>query len=81
MKLKVIDDFLKPDDYEVLQNDDGGLFVSMAVCSGVNTPDDGYYQFCHVFYAQFEPRSPFFYNLMPLINELEPVSIVRNGSI
>ena len=45
--------------------------------NGVNTPDDGYYQLCHVFYAQFEPRSQFFYNLMPIINEIEPVSIVR----
>ena len=78
MKLKVIDDFLKPDDYEVLRKmmmEDSSFQWQFA--QGVNTPDDGYYQFCHVFYAQFEPRSPFFYNLMPLINELEPVSIVR----
>ena len=45
--------------------------------NGVNMPEDGNYQFCHVFYQQFEPKSQFFYNLFPIINELEPVSIVR----
>ena len=78
MKLKVFDDFLKPDDHEVLRKmmmEDSSFQWQFG--NGVNTPDDGYFQFCHVFYAQFEPRSAFFYNLMPIINELEPVSIVR----
>ena len=78
MKLKVIDDFLKPDDHETLRK----LMMESPdflwqFGNGVNTPDDGYFQFCHVFYAQFEPRSQFFYNLMPIINQLEPISIVR----
>ena len=78
MKLKIIDDFLKPDDHEVLRKmmmEDSSFQWQFGKV--VNTPDDGYYQFCHVFYAQFDPRSSFFYNLMPIINELEPVSIVR----
>ena len=78
MKLKIIDDFLKPKDFDILQNtllEDSSFQWQFG--KGVNTPDDGYYQFCHVFYAQFEPRSQFFYNLMPIINEFKPVSIVR----
>ena len=78
MKLKVIDDFLEPDDYEVLRKlmmEDSSFQWQFG--KGVNTPDDGYYQFCHVFYAQYEPRSQFFYNLMPIINELQPISLVR----
>ena len=76
--LKVIDDLLKPDDYEILRKtlmEDSSFQWEFA--NGVNTPGDGNYQFCHVFYHQFEPRSKFFYNLFPIINELEPVSIVR----
>ena len=56
--LKIIDDFLKPEDYEVLRKmmmEDSSFQWQFG--NGVNTPDDGYYQFCHVFYAQFEPRS------------------------
>ena len=43
MKLKVIDDFLKPDDYEVLRQslmEDSSFQWQFA--KGVNTPDDGY---------------------------------------
>ena len=76
--LKVIDDLLKPDDYEILRKtlmEDSSFQWEFA--NGVNMPGDGNYQFCHIFYHQFEPRSQFFYNLFPIINELEPVSIVR----
>ena len=48
MKLKVIDDFLKPDDYEILRKtlmEDSSFQWQFG--KGVNTPDDGYYQFMH----------------------------------
>ena len=44
---------------------------------GVNLPGDGYHQFTHLFYAQFEPRSPHFSDIFPIINEIEPIALVR----
>ena len=78
MKLKVIDDFLNSDDYESVRRmvmEDSSF--QWMYSEGVDTSDDGYHQLCHIFYSQFEPKSPFFYNLAPIINELRPISIVR----
>ena len=33
--------------------------------------------FCHVFYAQWEPRSKFFSILKPILDKFEAISIVR----
>ena len=52
MNYELIDDLLKPDDYEILkQNFDGGFFFSVGVYNGVNTPGDGDLSICHVFYT------------------------------
>ena len=43
MKLKIIDDFLKPKDFDILQNtllEDSSFQWQFG--KGVNTPDDGY---------------------------------------
>ena len=44
MKLKVIDDFLKPEDFKTLQTNkmESSDFL-WQIGQGVNTPDDGYH--------------------------------------
>ena len=76
--LKVIDDLLKPDDYEILRNtlmEDSSFQWEFA--NGVNMPGDGNYQFCHIFYHQFEPRSACWPILIPMIEKIDPSAIVR----
>jgi len=78
MKPKVIDDFLKQEDHEVIRNTMmSNDSFQWQFADGANYRGDGHHMFCHVLYAQFEPRSQFFPMLMPIINEFEPISIVR----
>ena len=78
MKLKIIDDFLEQEDYELIRN------VMMSndsfhwqFADGCNYRGDGHHMFCHVFYAQWEPRSKFFSILKPILDKFEAISIVR----
>ena len=78
MKLKIIDDFLEQEDYELIRN------VMMSndsfhwqFADGANYRGDGHHMFCHVFYAQWEPRSKFFSILKPILDKFEAISIVR----
>ena len=68
MKLKIIEDFLEQEDYELIRN------VMMSndsfhwqFADGCNYRGDGHHMFCHVFYAQWEPRSKFFSILKPIL--------------
>tara|TARA_R100000008_G_scaffold78641_1_gene59745 strand:+ start:202 stop:696 length:495 start_codon:yes stop_codon:yes gene_type:complete len=77
-EMKIYDDFLKLDDHKNLYE----LMVQSPLIdwhfyNGVNMPRDGNYQFSHLFYAEFQPRSKFFNNILPIIDKLKPISIVR----
>lgn len=76
VKHEILDNFLPDSDYERVHKtlmDD----IHWKFNDGVNLPGDGYHQFTHLFYAQFEPRSPHFSDIFPIINEIEPIALVR----
>jgi hypothetical protein len=77
-QLKVYDDFLNPEDYENLRKlmmDDSLLNWNFS--DGINMPGDGKYQFCHIFYHRYQPRSEYWGGLIPMIERIDPSAIVR----
>ena len=78
MNYELIDNFLGPDEFKELQDLFLGYKISWNCCNGVVLPGDGDYQFVHVLYNNYAPASPFFSNLSPIWQKIDPVSIVRS---
>ena len=77
-QLKVYDDFLDSESYENLRKmmmDDSLLNWNFS--DGINKPGDGKYQFCHIFYHRYQPRSECWPILIPMIEKIDPSAIVR----
>ena len=77
MNYELNDNFLAPDQFKAIQDLILGYKMSWNCCNGVVLPGDGNFQFVHVFYTNYAPQSPFFNDLSPIWNKLDPVSIVR----
>ena len=77
MNYEIIDDFLPEEVYKTVNEVMLGREMEWTFSSGVNMPDDGFYQFTHVFYFNHRPVSRFYSLIEPIINQINPVSIVR----
>jgi hypothetical protein len=85
MDYKVTDDFLNQDDYLRIKDTMLAPNFPWYYNDGKSYADDdprntlgGYnFQFIHFFYNDFSPNSQYFEILQPLINKIDPLSIVR----
>jgi hypothetical protein len=77
MNYEIIDNFLPKEVYETVNEVMLGREMDWNFIRGVNTPDDGFHQFTHVFYTNYQPVSRFYSLVEPIINQIHPVSIVR----
>ena len=80
MNYELIDNFLDPKDLKAIQDLFLGMDIAWNCVNGAVVPKDpveGEFQFVHVLYTRFAPASPFFNNLSPIWDKLDPVSIVR----
>jgi hypothetical protein len=77
MSIKIIENCISKNDLQDIKD----MFYSNAFAwylqLGVNTIDDGYTQFCHIFYNNFNQNSQNFITLKPIIDLLNPLSIIR----
>ena len=78
MNYELIDNFLEPKDLKKIQD----LFLGRKIawnCSDVIVlHGDGAFQFIHVLYSNYAPASPFFNELAPIWQKIDPCSIVRS---
>jgi len=77
MRYEIIDNFLPADQFKILQDFIFGMDIDWTFLDGVASPGDGYYQFVHVFYTNYRPQTRFFEVLTPIIQKINPTSIVR----
>jgi hypothetical protein len=84
MQYKVIDNFLPSDVFSKVQELMLGTVFPWYYNNGVvKTIDntvvsyDGAFQFTHVFYSDFKPNSEYFNAIMPILERLQPASILR----
>jgi hypothetical protein len=77
MSIKIIENCISKNDFQNIRD----MFYSDSFAwflqSGVNIMGDGYTQFCHTFYNNFNQNSQNFIILKPLIDLLNPLSIIR----
>jgi hypothetical protein len=77
MSIKIIENCISKNDFQNIRDmfysDSFAWFLQL----GVNTIGDGYTQFCHTFYNNFNQNSQNFTILKPLIDLLNPLSIIR----
>lgn len=79
MTYKIIDNFLDETEFQNLKNFvlfSGNLpwFTRMGVADSGGK--DGYF-LMHMFYNQFKPSSEYFHILYPLLNKIDPLSLIR----
>ena len=76
-EIKIIENSLSKENLQIIKN----LFFSNEFPwfynSGINYLNDGFCQFTHVFYSQFTINSPHFITLKPIVDLLDPLSILR----
>ena len=77
MNYELIDNFLPPEDFKKIRDLFLGIEISWNCVDGIVLPGDGDFQFVHVLYTRYAPVSPFFNNLSPIWEKLDPVSIAR----
>mgnify|MGYP001163471423 FL=1 len=77
MRLEIFDNLLSDREFQSLSEFMLGREMPWSYSDGVNMPGDGYYQFTHVFYNHFEPQSPYFGVLSPILKQIDPVALVR----
>jgi hypothetical protein len=77
MSIRILENSISKKDLQNIRD----MFYSNAFAwylqLGVNTLNDGYTQFCHTFYNNFNENSPNFLILKPIIDLLNPLSIIR----
>ena len=80
--IEVIDDYLKPEEHEMIrscvmgENDRGNIKESFLWQWQVESCD-GRFQFCHLLYSNYLVHSQYFEMVRPIINREEMVSIAR----
>lgn len=77
MKTQVIDDFVNVDYFEKIQEHFLGGSIPWTFQNGVVVPNDGKYQFIHLMYTEYAPRSPYFEFVEPIFRDLGAASIIR----
>jgi len=76
-KIKIIEDCISKDDFKNIKDMFYADSFPWYLQPGVNRTGDGYVQFCHTFYNNFNQNSQNFLILKPLIDLLNPSSIIR----
>lgn len=77
MNYEIIDNFLPEEVYKTVNEVMLGQEMDWNFNRGVNRPNDGFYQFTHVFYSNHQPVSRFYPLIQPIIDQINPVAIVR----
>ena len=77
MKTQVIDDFVDSDYFEKIQEHFLGGTIPWTFQNGVVLPNDGGYQFIHLMYTEYAPRTPYFDLVEPIFKDLGAASIIR----
>ena len=72
-EIEIFDNLLSEEEYRTLSQFMLGHDIPWSYSNGVNMPEDGYYQFTHVFYNNFEPQSKYFGVLSPILKQIDPV--------
>ena len=81
MQYEVIDNYLPKEQFEALQNvmmknpNFSWFYMPDVVQVGVEGKKSMY--FAHMFYQNYAPRSAFMGNIMPLIEKLNPMALLR----
>tara|TARA_B000000557_G_scaffold53473_1_gene41168 strand:- start:49 stop:528 length:480 start_codon:yes stop_codon:yes gene_type:complete len=78
MNYELIDNFLEPKDLKKIQDLFLGRKIAWNCSDGIVLPGDGAFQFIHVLYSNYAPASPFFNELTPIWQKIDPCSIVRS---
>ena len=78
MNYELIDNFLEPKDLKKIQDLFLGRKIAWNCYDGIVLPGDGAFQFIHVLYSNYAPASPFFNELAPIWQKIDPCSIVRS---
>ena len=78
MNYELIDNFLDPKDLKKIQDLFLGRKIAWNCSDGIVLPGDGAFQFIHVLYSNYAPASPFFNELAPIWQKIDPCSIVRS---
>ena len=78
MNYELIDNFLEPKDLKKIQDLFLGRKIAWNCSDGIVLPGDGAFQFIHVLYSNYAPASPFFNELAPIWQKIDPCSIVRS---
>ena len=78
--MEIIDNFLKREEFNELQalmmlNNNLPWYYNDRVVRANNNPDE--FQFTHNFYKGYQPHSPYYINLNPIILKLKPKAIIR----
>ena len=76
MNYELIDNFLEPKDLKKIQDLFLGRKIAWNCSDGIVLPGDGAFQFIHVLYSNYAPASPFFNELAPIWQKIDPCSIV-----
>jgi len=79
IKYEIVDNFLKKEDFEMLQksivyNEDFPWHISHGV--SYRNSDDGYY-FSHLLYSKYSPSSRWYELLFPVFFKINPIAIHR----
>ena len=77
MKLKVIDNFLQKNYFEVLKNEFTNAKFPWYLQKGKVHLDDGYFQFTHIFFDNNKTNGTYFNILEPFLWNLDVKSLVR----
>ena len=77
MKYRIIDNFLPEEVYNTVNDVMLGNEIDWNFNRGVNKPNDGFYQFTHVFYSNHQPVSRFYPLIEPIVDQIDPAAIVR----
>ena len=78
MNYELIDNFLEPKYLKKIQDLFLGRKIAWNCSDGIVLPGDGAFQFIHVLYSNYAPASPFFNELAPIWQKIDPCSIVRS---
>ena len=78
MNYELIDNFLEPKDLKKIQDLFLGRKIAWNCSDGIVLPGDGAFQFIHDLYSNYAPASPFFNELAPIWQKIDPCSIVRS---
>ena len=77
MSIKIIENCISKNDLQNIRDMFYSNTFAWYLQLGVNTIGDGYTQFCHTFYSNFNQNSQNFITLKPIIDLLNPLSIIR----